>query len=158
MQSLTVSHCTDGLHLDNTYMTYCPFCSSRFDVRVCVCNPNALFNRLIRNTSHRSTQFITSKLCIFNKNSHKTCTVVTQNERHPSTTLHNPKTTWAREVTWPLKKNISSSARSTATKLGRVVACDEGNRPMMSHDPLIMWSRVVTWQVKSLISPIPQSL
>ena len=37
------------------------------------------------------------------------------------------------------KQNMSSSARPMATKLGRVVACDKGNSPMMSHDPLTTW-------------------
>ena len=37
------------------------------------------------------------------------------------------------------KQNMSSSARPMATKLGEVVAYDDGKLPMMSHDPLITW-------------------
>ena len=39
------------------------------------------------------------------------------------------------------KQNVSSSARSMATKLGWVVIYDEGKPCMKSHDPLITWSR-----------------
>ena len=71
-------------------------------------------------------------------------------ERHPSIMLHNPLTIE--------KQNISSSAKPMTTKIGRVVAYDEGNSPMMSDYPLITWLREVTWQIKSLISPIPHNL
>ena len=86
IQSLTVSHQQILLnrsflnllyHLDNTSMYYIPFCSSSFDVLTWVCNQNALFNQLLRNTGHRLAQVITSQLCISNKNWHKTCVVVT---------------------------------------------------------------------------------
>ena len=57
----------------------------------------------------------------------------------------SPLTMWACEVTWPIKNNISSSAKPIAIKCGRVVVYDEGNSPMMPHDPLTTWSREVTW-------------
>ena len=59
-------------HLENTSMPCGPFCTSSFDVRAWVCNQNALFNQLIINTGHRSTQLNTGQLCIFNKNRKQT--------------------------------------------------------------------------------------
>ena len=53
-------------HLDNTSMPYDPFYSA--DVRAEVCNQNAIFNVLFRNSGLSSTQVITGQLCIFNKN------------------------------------------------------------------------------------------
>ena len=63
--------------LDNISMPYGPFYSSRFELWPWVGNPTDLFNRLIRNTGHKSTQVITGKLCFFNKNCYTTYVVVT---------------------------------------------------------------------------------
>ena len=120
-------------HLDNTSMPYNPFCSSSFDFWPCFFNPNAPFNRLIRNTGPRSTQVFTDKLFIFNKNWHTT-------------------------FTWPMKNKIYPLLQGLWSQNFWVVAYDKANSPMISNDPLTPWSLGVTWQIKCLIFPIPQSL
>ena len=69
-------------------------------------------------------------------------------------------TTWCHvmsHVTWchvtNYKENIFSSARSMATKLGRVVIYDVENSPIIT-----LWSREVMWQIENLISPLLQGL
>ena len=116
-------------------------------MRAWVCYWNGLFNRLVKSTGHRSAQIITDKLCIFNENWHRTSAVVTF-ERQTSIMSQNPLTTWACEVTWPIKNNISSSAKPTARKFGRVVVYDEGNSPMMPpSDDVVTWSHVANWKL-----------
>ena len=75
------------------YAPYGPFCSSSFDVRAWACNPNALFNGLVRNrVTDQHRQAITGKLCVFNKNWHRTCAVVTLIMRSSHPKCH--KTHW----------------------------------------------------------------
>ena len=89
------------------YAPYGPFCSSSFDVRAWACNPNALFNGLVRNrVTDQHRQAITGKLCVFNKKWHRTCAVVTYNEKQPSKMPQNPLKMWKSEVTWPMKNKI----------------------------------------------------
>ena len=67
---------------------------------------------------------------------------------------------WSHVVLWQLgdayyvtnqKRNISSLAKSMATKLGKLVAYAKAKQPKKSHVPLTTWSYVVMSQTKNKI-------
>ena len=57
------------------------------NVRISSSNLN--ITRLVRHTRHRSTQFITDQFCIFNKNSHRVCALVNQDDKQPPMIPHD---------------------------------------------------------------------
>ena len=132
------------------------FFSSTFDVRAWICNQNAIFTRLARtqiNTDHYRFSYV----------------FLAKTDRRPAwwgITMRNtpimPQNLFDHVLMWGhmtnLKQNISSSARSIATRPGRVVAYDDGILHMMSHDLLTTWSREVMWQIEGLISPLLKGL
>ena len=113
---------------------------------------NVSFYCKIKGEGCSSLQVIRGQLSIFNKKWHRTCTVVTYDERHPPIIPYN-SLAMSCEVTLYLL-----FWKAYDTNLGMVLTYDEGNLTIMSHDSLTTWSRGVTWKFKSWISPIPQSL
>ena len=113
---------------------------------------NVSFSCKIKGEGCSSLQVIRGQLSIFNKKWHRTCTVVTYDERHPPIIPYNPLA-MSCEVTLYLL-----FWKTYDTNLGMVLTYDEGNSAIMSHDSPTTWSRKVTWKFKSWISPIPRCL
>ena len=118
------------------------FFSSTFDVRAWICNQNAIFTRLARtqiNTDHYRFSYV----------------FLAKTDIRPAwwgITMRNtpimPQNLFDHVLMWGhmtnLKQNISSSARSIATRPGRVVAYDDVTWP---SDYVVTWSHVTNWRL-----------
>ena len=55
-----------------------------------------------------------------------------------------------------LKRYISTTTMSMATKLGRVATYHEEVPPIMLHDPLVTWTWKLTLETENITSPLPE--